>query len=167
MRMADETYYLNYIKKRASALATYGAEADDLAQEGLMALYEALLSFDSKRNIPFGVYASACINNRMVSAVRSAKAGKNDPLRDYSSIYDSDELLLSYADDPLDVLSGREGFRFLLNEIRLALSEKERKVLSLHLNGYSYADIASFLGIDRKAVDNALARARRKIHSVQ
>ncbi len=165
--MTDDTYYLNYIKSRATALATYGAEAEDLSQEGLLALYDALRTYDSSRRVPFGAYAAACINNRMLSAVRSANAGKNIPLRDYSSIYDTPETELPSGGDPSDVLVEREGYERLLSEIRLSLSALERKVLALQLSGYSYADISSALGIERKSVDNALVRVRRKLQSVQ
>lgn len=165
--MTDDKYYLNYIQSRAAALATYGAEAEDLSQEGLLALYDALRTYDSSRRVPFGAYAAACINNRMLSAVRQANAGKNIPLRDYSSIYDTDETALPAGNDPSDVLVEREGYEKLLSDIRLKLSELERKVLSLQLAGYSYSDISDALGIERKSVDNALARARRKLQSVQ
>lgn len=165
--MTDDSYYLNYIKSRAADLATYGAETEDLVQEGLLALYDALRTYDCTRKVPFGAYASACINNRMLSAVRTANAGKNNPLKDYNSIYDTDESVLPAVDDPSDIIVEREEYEKLLSDIRVTLSELEQKVLALRLAGYCYTDISAALGIGVKSVDNALARARRKLLSVQ
>ena len=45
------------------------------------------------------------------------------------------------------------------------LSDFEYRVVTLYLEGVSYADIAEATGKDVKSIDNALVRAKRKLQS--
>ena len=64
---------------------------------------------------------------------------------------------------PEKIVLDREFLGEIFSEISENLSELERSVIGLYLSGASYADITRSLGIDRKAVDNALSRVRRRL----
>ncbi len=155
--------FMPYIRKRAGGLRAAGLERDDLEQEGLIGLYDALTSFDETRGGEFSSYALACINNRMTSAVRQAARKKNLPLSGYLSLSGDDAMQLEGGGTPEDIAIAREDYLSLQNRINCDLSRFEREVLSLYLEGYDYLSVAERLGCSAKSADNALQRARRKL----
>ena len=50
---------------------------DDLFQEGMIAFITAVNTYDPNKNASFRTYAAACINNRIISVLRSRNAQKN------------------------------------------------------------------------------------------
>lgn len=50
-----------------------GYDADDLIQEGLIALWIASERYDPSRGTSFATYASVCINNRYRDLARKSK----------------------------------------------------------------------------------------------
>ncbi len=155
--------FMPYIRKRSGELRAAGLERDDLEQEGLIGLYDALTSFDETRGSDFSSYAYICINNRMLTAVRQAARKKNLPLNGYLSLSDDDARGLEGDDTPEEVAIARESYIALQNRINSDLSDFEREVLSLYLEGYDYTSVARRLGCSVKSADNALQRARKKL----
>lgn len=137
-----------------------GGDSDDVVQEGLIGLLEAVRSFDLKKNVSFSSFAAMCISRKIISAIRSAAAKKHTPLNTYTS-------LDGYCDacgNPEDVVINRESFDSIRLRIDRTLSQLEREVLFCFLGDMSYSEIALRLGKCEKAVDNALSRSRRKLN---
>ena len=135
------------------------AEQDDLVQEGLMALYECTQSFDPSRGVPFDGYALICARRRMISAIRKNSVDCALSIEDCQSLPD----LVSTAPAPEDYALGKESVERLRLFIQSHLYPLERRVLSLHLEGSSYRDIAAKIGKNEKSVENALSRIRTKL----
>lgn len=157
--------YLPFIRqKAASAAPVCGQDAEDLAQEGLIGLLSAVRSFDFCGTAAFRTYARTCIVNSIRSAMRRASRPGAVPVRAVLPIDSADELCT--ADDPQDIVVGREEAERLLAFVDKHLSVREQQVLRLYLSGNSYAAVAEKLGLsDSKAVDNALQRIRKKLKS--
>ncbi len=151
-------------QKAASAASVSGLDAEDLAQEGLIGLLNAVRSFDFSGAAAFRTYARTCIVNSIRSAMRRASRPGAVPVRAVLPIDSADEL--SVANDPQDIVVGREEAARLLLFVDKHLSPREQQVLRLYLSGDSYAAVAEKLGLpDSKAVDNALQRIRKKLKS--
>lgn len=144
--------YAGTLHRLSARLAT-AAERDDMAQEGLLGLLAAVQTYRGG-TAAFSTYAHACMRNRMVSAARRAHA--------LSATADAPSSVAT-ADTPEHLLERREDLRALRASLRRQLSAREYQVLTLYLRSYSYEEIAAALGVGRKAVDNALQRARRKL----
>jgi len=161
-------YYRIILYKVASVKAC-GMDADDLMQEASLGLYSAVRTFCAKENTSFRTYAGVCIDNRLRSAVRNSARDKNKPLTHYMELSDyyRQEDAFSTADtgtDPEATVLIDESVAELRQRLRELLSEKEYQVFTqYHLNDCSYEDIAKCLGMEAKAVDNALQRVRRKL----
>lgn len=135
------------------------AEAEDMAQEGLLGLLSAVRSFDPSREASFRTYASACVRNRLLTllrrrAARAAEVPMGDALAENAA---------APSADPATKMVEKESAAHMLSRIRAALSEREYAVLLRYLDGFSYTAIAAQLQISAKAVDNALQRARAKL----
>lgn len=145
--------YAGTLHRLSSRLAS-AAERDDIAQEGLLGLLSAVQTYRGGA-AAFGTYAHACMRNRMVSAVRRARA--------FPPEFGTPSPAAATAETPEQLLERREELRALRACLRRLLSAREYQVLTLYLSSYSYEEIAATLGVGRKAVDNALQRARRKL----
>lgn len=162
--------YEPFVRYRArSVAARAGLEADDLFQEGMIALLGAIRNYSDAGAGSFKTFAAVCVNNKLSSALTAHMRGKNAPMRGYYSIhedgFDQAGLLLE-EDSPEDLVIENEEQHARNQRINDLLSDFERQVLQLYLNSYSYEEMAKNLGTSTKAVDNALQRVRRKLRSV-
>ena len=151
-----------------------GADADDVMQEGMLALLHAAATYDASRAASFRTYASLCIRSRLVSAVRSSWSSKHRALNDSVPLYAfslepaTDEVPTHPTEkSPEELLIGREEFEEFRRQLAGALSPLERQVLALYLEGLSYREIAQQLHRSAKAVDNAVQRIRQKAARLQ
>ena len=138
------------------------SEPDDLAQEGFLGLISAVCRYDSMRGVPFSAYAGKCITNSTVSALRRCR---NLPLP--VGTYDVPPLsqMQDKALPPDSVVQSRAQAAAMFCAMVNRLSRREYQVCILIYGGASYAQTAQQLGISVKSVDNALQRARRKLHA--
>lgn len=144
-----------------------GGDRDDLYQIALIALLEAVRRFDPEREAKFPTYASACIRNRLLDAVRAASAGKNVPLRDSVPIDGEDEgaagELVSPELSPEQQYIEKEAEESFFSALGEMLGEQDLTVLRFYLAGVPYKEIAEKLGISAKKVDNTVYGAKKKI----
>ena len=153
------------VKARAKAMAGKNLEADDLAQEGMLGFLSAVYSFKPGGEATFRTYASACINNRIISAVRTQLSRKNMPLNYSVPLNEDDTLQQDTEADPQNIVLAQEETSRLLGILNGQLSGFEKKVIRHYLSGLSYEQTAQKLGTTSKAVDNALQRAKKKLKS--
>ena len=137
-----------------------GADYEELVSDGLDALLGAVSAFEPSRG-SFAAFASACISNRMKNTLdrtsrRRAKLAEGEELE---SVQDS-------APTPEERVIGRESAAEMNLLIRTLLTDMERQCLEGVVMGYSYAEIAERTGLEKKSVDNAVARARAKLKPV-
>lgn len=152
------------VKAVAHRYVLSGGDTEDLLQEGMLALLNALRTFDAARGVPFAGYAAVCIDRRICSAVRAAHAQKHAPLNSAVSLPSLEEgqLNLSSNENPETLVIGMEARKELRQQLFATLSTLEARVLSLYLDGYSYHEIAAQLGKTAKSIDNAMQRIRKK-----
>ncbi len=129
-------------------------EKDDLMQEGLIGLLDAVRIFDASK-ASFVTLAGKCVKNRIVSAVRSHNSQKNQPLN--SSV--------SLDFDPQGVLTLHEETFDLIADILKTMTPAEKEAFELYLKGYNISQIAQNTAKSKKSVDNALQRAKKKVIS--
>ncbi len=159
---------------RAHDYFVAGAEHEDLVQEGMIGLFGAVREYDASRDASFRTFAELCVSRQIVTAVRAAGRRKHGPLNGYLSLHRPvrsadgdertwDELVADWFADPAEQVLCAERLRELDRHVGDALSDLEKQVLALHLDGRGYREIARLLDRPAKAVDNALQRIRRKL----
>lgn len=166
-RAAEETLILRYtrlVRACARPLFLAGGDSEDLVQEGLLGLLDAIREFDNGRDAAFATFARVCIQNRLRSAVRSAAREKHMALNAAVPL-EGQEAAEGGKDpgNPEDVIIAREAWREEMLRLGRELSLFEREVLGQYLDGFSYQEIARATGKPPKAVDNAVQRIRRKL----
>lgn len=147
--------YLPFIRLAVSSYPERYRE--DLTQEGLWGLYLGCCAYDPARAVPFDAYIKVCIRNRISTAARRfASDYKLVPLEDADQV-------VSEGSSMEDAYARTDAVREALQDLRPRLSELEKKVLQLHLSGFTGAEIALRLSISPKSADNAMTRIKKKI----
>lgn len=166
-RAAEETLIVRYtrlVRVCARPLFLAGGDSEDLVQEGLLGLLDAIREFDSGRDAGFATFARVCIQNRLRSAVRSAAREKHMALNAAVSLEGREAAKGGQEPgNPEDMIIAREAWREEMTRLGRELSSFEREVLGQYLDGFSYQEIAQATGKPPKAVDNAVQRIRRKL----
>lgn len=175
-RIAEEALVMRYnrlVRVCARPYFLAGGDSEDLIQEGMVGLLNAIREYDPGKGSSFRTYAETCIRNRILSAIRAAARDKHTPLNHYVSYEtplldgNTDSYPLSASrqpqQNPEDMLISREERRERLGTLKGQLSGFEAQILDLYLRGLSYMEIASEVDRSPKAVDNAVQRIRRKV----
>ncbi len=155
--------YIYVIKNKAAEFTGTAVEYDDLLQEGLIGLDNAVKSFDKNGGASFRTFAGVCIRNRIISAVRKANSSLNAINVEAVPLSEQTDAPSSPITEPERAVDAVERMGEIYREIREKLSELERNVLSLYLDGKSYEEIAGSLGITVKGCNNAMQRVRKKL----
>ena len=173
-RLAEEllvTRYSRLVRTCARPYFLIGGDSEDLTQEGMIGLMNAVREYDASKAASFRTFAETCIRNRLYSALRSAAGDKHLPLNQSvpldTPFFDSNSYTSGTGNlaerNPEDFLIDREHAQSLLTGVRKQLSEFEAKILGYYLDGLSCREIAEAVGKPPKSVDNAVQRIRRKV----
>jgi RNA polymerase sporulation-specific sigma factor len=166
--------YKNFVRAKARSYFLIGADREDIVQEGMIGLYKSIRDFRGDKLTSFKAFAELCITRQIITAIKTATRQKHIPLNSYVSldkpIYDedSDRTLLDVicgtkVTDPEELFINREEFDDIEGKMSEILSDLERQVLMLYLDGRSYQQIAVELKRHVKSIDNALQRVKRKL----
>lgn len=166
--------YKNFVRAKARSYFLIGADREDIIQEGMIGLYKSIRDFKEDKLTSFKAFAELCITRQIITAIKTATRQKHIPLNSYVSldkpIYDeeSDRTLLDVicgtkVTDPEELIINQEEFDDIEHKMGEILSDLERRVLMLYLDGRSYQEIAVDLNRHVKSIDNALQRVKRKL----
>ncbi|AUZ36956.1 RNA polymerase sporulation sigma factor SigH [Bacillus paralicheniformis] len=168
------TKYRNFVRAKARSYFLIGADREDIVQEGMIGLYKSIRDFKEDKLTSFKAFAELCITRQIITAIKTATRQKHIPLNSYVSldkpIYDeeSDRTLLDVISgakvmNPEELIINQEEFDDIELKMGELLSDLERKVLALYLDGRSYQEISEELNRHVKSIDNALQRVKRKL----
>ena len=77
--------YMKLIWVKANTMENAVVDAEDLAQEGMLGLMNAIAHFDPNREIKFSTFADVCIANKMKSYQAYSPAGGGCRIRSSGS----------------------------------------------------------------------------------
>lgn len=153
--------YKPLVKKQARTMYLIGGETDDLIQEGMIGLFKAIQKYNPKEESSFFSFAELCITRQMYTAIQASNRMKHAPLNTYVSL--EQELPLLLEQNPEDLLIDQENLEDCYGQIDKCLSNLEKLVLELYLEGKTYGQIAKIIGKNEKAVDNSIQRVKKKL----
>jgi len=177
-RSGDETaltalieYFEPEVRKIASKYFLQRADFEDLIQEGRIAIYSAILSYNSHARIPFLHFARLVVKRKIIDYLRGHNRKKhinfNEAYSLDANVAKNDQTtyldLIQDPRDPESMLITHEETRELVTDIHKQLSQLESKVFIYHyLLGLKQQELSRKLGLTPKALDNAIQRIRRK-----
>ena len=137
------------------------SEEDDISQEAALALYKAALAFDTAKGVSFGHYAKICIQNRIISYIRSNESHGEAGDVPYEFYCD-----IPAGNTPEELFISTESLGELNEKICASLTEFEATVFRLYLEDLSYEDISHAISRPKKSVDNAISRIKAKLRKL-
>lgn len=167
-----EPLILSIIKRKDYFIE--GGEIQDLIQEGRLALFNAITTYDSNKHVKFSSYARTVVDNHLINVIKKFSNSKNAPLNNAYNVNNQGELDFSEGEEksflPVKTTQsieedyiGEQNAKNLIDSIVKNLSPLENQILQLKLQDLSYVEIAEKLNLSNKTVDNALNRIKNKI----
>ncbi len=153
--------YEHLIDAQCAQYASSAPSEQEARSEALAALWRAISSYDTVGSpVAFGLYARICIGNALISAVRKWKR-----MEKTLSLDSVEHVVLPAGSesDPAHYVQEQEQYDALQARMRETLSPREQQIWIRFVGGYSATEIARELRIEKKAVENAIFRARRKL----
>jgi len=148
-------------------------DLDDLYQEGMIGLLEAVNNYKENMDASFGTFARVCVEREIRSLLRKYRSGS------YSLLSNAVSLDMSVSEDENVVLMDTVACtktdydpvyatyvswaKDQVPFIRKTLSELEWKVYQMSCLGYSYREISTALSCSEKDVDNILQKIKKKL----
>ncbi|AOV09039.1 RNA polymerase sporulation sigma factor SigH [Sporosarcina ureilytica] len=168
------TKYRSFVWLKGRSYFLIGGDREDIVQEGMIGLYKAIRDYKPDRLSSFKGFAELCITRQIITAIKTATRQKHIPLNSSISLdrpvytEESERTLLDMLagpplEDPEDLMIHKEDFDHMEIKMQKVLSQLERQVLALYLDGQTYQEISVTLNRPVKSVDNALQRIKRKL----
>lgn len=157
--------YKPYVLNRARTYFVAGADKEDVMQEGMIGLLKAIRDYRADKRTAFKPFVEVCVTRQIITAVKAATRNKHNILNGSVSLEaevgDGRGTTLSeqIPDNRMATPQDFVGIEGMLS----GLSELENDVMRFYLEGRSYQEIGEAVGMNRKAVDNAIQRIRIKI----
>ncbi len=166
--------YKNFVLKKSRPYFLIGADKDDLIQEGMIGLYKAVIDYDQDKNASFKTFANLCITRQIITAVKTSTRQKHMPLNSYLSLdkplFDEEtdmtvgeSMTSGLFIEPEEQVIHSEDIQNIRDGIETVLTDMEKRVLKLYLEGKSYKEISEIMNKETKSIDNALQRVKKKL----
>lgn len=155
--------YLPLVRKYAyqyfDIVKKCGADLDDLIQEGLLAFYRGIYTYNENKNVLFYTYVSLCIKRQMITYCRNLSSEKqmvlNNAVVDYDLCNLGEEH--NFIEDVLQEEFTKNKFIRYKNLFDLEYSS----IFELRYNGFTYREISELLDISVSTVDGRLCKIRK------
>jgi len=167
---------IDYIVNKHSLIAPgIGLDRNDLYQEGMIGLIEAVKDYKESQNVSFYTFANICINRKIISCLNKNSRQKHKLLNEAISLdfnYDEDgettlaDFVSSIDSSPEEYVLNLESKEEVLKKIKSLLTDLEMEVFSLRTNGFTYSDIAKLLNKNIKSIDNTMGRIKLKLKKI-
>lgn len=171
--------YDNLIRMKAAKYTSFvsskGFDFNDLFQEGRLGLTQAINDYKNQSNVQFYTFANLCIERQIASFLRNIARDKHKLLNDSISLDSTTnsigrpltELILDDKNiDPEVSFIEIEEKQELFSKIDKVLSNSERDVFNLRVQGFTYKEISQLLNITEKAVERTMGRIKVKINNI-
>lgn len=114
-----------------------GVDLNDLIQEGMLGLNDAINSYNENKEANFGTYAKICIERRINSLIKSTRRYKNKILNESVTLENDDDdftldrFLVDNKANPSELVESSEWEKETLNKLDRELTDLERQVFDL------------------------------------
>ena len=155
-----ERYY-NLARYCARGFFVVEVGEDDLTQECMLGLYQAVKCYQVGEKKSFKNYAYLCMRNKMIDAYKRVANGTKRDQSQFVGI-ESIERLLNETDpdDSMILADERRELNVMMSRVLTGL---EFKVFTLYMDGATTAEICEETGKPAKSVDNAIQRSKKKL----
>ena len=166
-------HYEPEVRNIASKFFLHGADYEDLIQEGRIAIYRAVLSYNHNHNtaIPFLHFLRMVIKRKLIDSLRKYTRQKHINLNQAYSLNnvlsETEETsfleTLPTVEDPELMVIANDEANSIIHSLYKKFSDLERLVFKHYfIEGFKQRELSQRLGLNPKSLDNAIQRIRHK-----
>jgi RNA polymerase sporulation-specific sigma factor len=158
--------YKNFVGSRSKSYFIVGADREDIIQEGLIGIVNAIKDYDPERKINFSSFVKLTIIRRLSKKIRDYNRQKYFILNNYISL---DKPLINENNKKIEVIDSKSNIeenyinKEVIEKVKEKLTNLELNIFNEYLNDISYKEISQKLNISPKSIDNAIKRIKNKI----
>ena len=155
----------------------FGKDEDDIEQEIIIKIYEAIELFEEEKNRRFIPFARLIVERHLITEFRKTQQQRRIPQNNFFSLDEhisnetegTIERIETISDEKQDLYKTlknnerKENVKIILEYLAEHLTDLELNTFLLRMNDFNYSEIADKLNTNKKAVDNALQRSYNKI----
>lgn len=142
-------------------------EQEDVLQEGRLAIYRALTTFEPEKGSKLESYISLCVERTIITYVRDKNRKKrrhdlyNQSLDTLSglSLHEKVESHINVEEEVITTMY----FREIIDEVNQELLPLEAKLYGKYVEGYSIQELSDLFQLPKKKIYMIIAKARKKI----
>ena len=137
---------------------------DELYSAALLGMAQALSAYDETRGIRFSTFAVTCMNHEILNLLKDARKHGFDISFDYYTTspddseirYDSFASVMTMKSTvPEDIAT-----KIVVRDFVEQLSERNKEILRLSINGMPQRDIAERMGVSRSRIEQILLKMK-------
>ncbi len=154
--------YKDLVRSCARQYFLIGGETEDLIQEGMIGLYNAINDFDGdlEGSSSFKSFARLCVTRKILDVVKSVYRKKNGVAQSLQLL---DTQIEERGLSPEDLLIMSDEWTELRQMMGKELSPFEFKAMTMYVDGAPYKEICNATGKSSKSVNNAIQRSKKKL----
>ena len=158
--------YYGLICYKANKNSISKEESEELINEGLISLYEAINNYIDKANTKFKTYLIACLDKK-ISNHKKLHSRKKYSISNNAIPLD-DELMTpeSNKNNPINILIDDEEYECLRKRILKKLNSKEELIFILREQNFTVKEISSIIDIKLIDIYNIIKSIRLKINKI-
>ena len=161
--------YAALVRSLARGFFLVGGESEDLIQEGMIGLYQAITDYKENQGAQekksFKNFAYLCVRRKIIDALKKSTSKKNKVLNESVSV-DQAQFWEYVGPDPEENLILSDEKQAFKKKMSALLSDFEFKIIWMYMEGMTRSEICESTGKTQKSVDNAIERSKKKLQQL-
>lgn len=136
-------------------------EFDDVMQEGRIAIYKAIKTYNGRKGANLLTYISVCVQRRLLSYIRNKQAKKMKPYT--RRIASTNRIRASCSFRVEETVLTKIHFEQAYQKVKMQIDPVELEIYNKYVYGYSIAELCQMYGLQRKTLYLIFGRVRKKL----
>ncbi len=144
-------------------------DLEEARQEANLAFSYAIYNYNEDRDTSLNTFVTLCVERRIRAVIKSKETMKSKVQSETISLNSDNFLENTIADfqyEPSKRIENIDMLKYINSKVKDLLSDKEKEVYNLLLQGMDYQEIAINLNKTPKQVDNTIQRIRIKLKNL-
>lgn len=144
-------------------------DLEEARQEANLAFSYAIYNYNEDRDTSLNTFVTLCVERRIRAVIKSKETMKSKVQSETISLNSDNFLENTIADfqyEPSKKIENIDMLKYINSKVKDLLSDKEKEVYNLLLQGMDYQEIAINLNKTPKQVDNTIQRIRIKLKNL-
>lgn len=144
-------------------------DLEEARQEANLAFSYAIYNYNEDRDTSLNTFVTLCVERRIRAVIKSKETMKSKVQSETISLNSDNFLENTIADfqyEPSKRIENIDMLKYINSKVKDLLSDKEKEVYNLLLQGMNYQEIAINLNKTPKQVDNTIQRIRIKLKNL-